>query len=457
MKQNDHIANPPPLNVASPWAAWPVAADTQSITELMDSQFALGLERAGLDYIYSWQQKRLVELVDWLDTFLAWQRWIGSDAPGRTFDTLPIQKRRDYRQMVEHMGIDSMPNLPQGHGESIKRFTAGTLGPAQALWWSARSERIARAVRVADHERHGRDLRRRFVALEPGVDTSPAEHAQGLVDEQPGYVVAHPEWMSRVIEAFEDGSVSQPPRIEQLSLRGAPVDEALRQRARACFGASMRDAYDCAEIGPLALQCPSGQPYHHVAVANAFVEVVRSDGSNAEEGELGRVVATGLHQFASPALRLDLEDQAAWHPVCPACGAQVPTLSHLVGRKQFLLRRPGLPPQVVRLGARHWLPCAPLVEQRLLQTGPNDLRAEVVPQRALTAAEQAAIAAMLRRELGADLQIDVVELPRIDWPGAALGRPRHAFESLLVDDSVWAARKGAAKQSPIQVSKGGAA
>ena len=76
-----------------------------------------------------------------------------------------------------------------------------------------------------------------------------------------------------------------------------------------------------------------------------IVEVIGADGSPCREGEIGKVVVTDLHNFASPMIRYVLGDFAEMGGRC-ACGRGLPTLRRILGRERNLI--------VKADGTRHW-------------------------------------------------------------------------------------------------------
>ncbi len=462
-----------------PLLRWPAQAESAEVTALLDAQSVLGLERAEAAVWQAWQQRRFAELLAWMTRHLWWQQWLGADYRGQPLHALPIMQRKHFRQAVQTQGLASPPPTPEHHGRALKAVTAGSRGMAQPLWRTGHATRMAFASLWADHWRRGRDLAARFAMVTtrnpewgqhggtltvqgaqatalsshrwPLLGMSESIHlehtagdhanlpllAERLAREAPQYLSIEPGTLSELIGQFESGGLGcAPPRMAQVLTSGAAVDARLRERTREVLGALIADHYQCEEIGALAHQCPTHEGYMHVAITNAIVEVVRVDGTPCAPGEPGRVLATGLHQFASPALRLDLGDHAAMHMHCPGCGAQLPTLSQVLGHRHHLLRMPtdggvAAERKFFRLIRSEMLALAPLREHRLLQVGAASLRLEVVAERALSAAEHASLVLHVQGAIRQALTVDVVELTQIAWP--TVGR-RSEIECLLPEE-----------------------
>ncbi|OYT92645.1 MAG: hypothetical protein CFE43_07240 [Burkholderiales bacterium PBB3] len=254
------------------------------------------------------------------------------------------------------------------------------------------------------------------------------EHAKWLCEMAPTYWSTTPATLSAVISVIKLKGLTAP-RISQIMTMAHVVEPALRERARKVFGgASIRDRYSCEEVGPIAFQCPESDDYYHVAVANVIVEIVDDAGMPTTEGTSGNVLVTGLHQWASPAIRYDLGDIATGHSHCPGCGATVPALSKLLGRKYFLVNEGSGSVRHVRLLAEHWLACGPVREHRVVQTGLQSFRIEVVMDHAMTPSEGLAMQAMLKRVVGSEFTFGLMQLEAISWPA---GAKRQEFVGLV--------------------------
>ena len=95
-------------------------------------------------------------------------------------------------------------------------------------------------------------------------------------------------------------------------------------------GVPVCDSYGLREHNALLCQCPQGG--YHIASEYGIVEIIKDDGTPAQEGEEGRVIATGLHNKAFPLLRYDTRDFAiASYRRC-SCGRRLPLVGKLIGR-----------------------------------------------------------------------------------------------------------------------------
>lgn len=102
-------------------------------------------------------------------------------------------------------------------------------------------------------------------------------------------------------------------------------------------GIDTRSGYSCSEVGPIAVECMSMPGFYHVAHSNVIVEVDYEKGVVVNSQNLGRVLLTHLHSYATPLIRYEVGDFAKTYSTCP-CGHDGVTLSHIYGRKKFFLK-----------------------------------------------------------------------------------------------------------------------
>ncbi len=106
-----------------------------------------------------------------------------------------------------------------------------------------------------------------------------------------------------------------------------------RETILQAFGCKTLDTYGCTEGAMIAAQC--SEERYHLSVNQCHIEVVDDVGQPVTAGNLGKVLATRLDNFAMPLIRYYLGDLAILEPLdsdrC-TCGRQSPLLHSVVGR-----------------------------------------------------------------------------------------------------------------------------
>ena len=429
----------PQADAAASQNEWPERLDASVAVLLVDTRWVAHLDRQPHAAAQGWQRARLAALLTHAARHSPWWRQRLAGLGARiTLADLPVMSREQYRASIEAAG-GPLP-LPPEHGSPIHEATSGSAGLPVEFYTSSLAKRLLEAEWHYDSQRHGRDPaalraelagrvpehsgehgRTRLHVLLGGGETlrrrlqqfTFADHARWLSRISPAYFSTLPVALSAVLDVYESGAVA-PPRIEQVMTFAETVDIRLRQRTRSILGAAIRDRYSCEEVGAIAFQCPHSEAHYHVASSNVAVEILDDGGRACPPDTIGRVIVTGLHNHASPVVRYELNDLAAWQPRC-ACGRAAPVLTNLLGRKRFLVRLPSGERAALRLGAKEWLEVAPVREHRLVQVSENVLHVELVLDRPLTEAERRGVVAMLSREISPDLTYEIRQVERIDW------------------------------------------
>jgi phenylacetate-CoA ligase len=118
--------------------------------------------------------------------------------------------------------------------------------------------------------------------------------------------------------------------LEALIGVGSQLSPSLRTRLEQTFRIPIHQSYGLNEIGMVAVRCSSGR--YHVHTEHCLVQIVGGDGRPCEPGETGRLLVTGLRNYAMPLIRYDTGDlaQPAFGP-CP-CGRTLPSFGEIAGR-----------------------------------------------------------------------------------------------------------------------------
>jgi len=104
----------------------------------------------------------------------------------------------------------------------------------------------------------------------------------------------------------------------------------MRAHVERSFGVPIHQNYGLNEIGLVAGRCEAGR--YHVHSEHCLVEILRDDGSAAAPGETGRLVVTGLSNFAMPLIRYDADDLARAIDGPCACRRTLPSFGDIIGR-----------------------------------------------------------------------------------------------------------------------------
>jgi phenylacetate-CoA ligase len=223
---------------------------------------------------------------------------------------------------------------------------------------------------------------------------------------RPHVLVVYPSNLNAFAGLWEERGFKQG-SVKHIKTMGETVAPELRERIRRITGLPIEDNYSSNEAGAIAIECPERGLYHIMA-ETLIVEVLDSSGRACRDGEVGRVVVTDLHNFASPLIRYAMGDFAEVGGRC-SCGRGLPTLRRILGRERNLLLRPD--------GTRHWpifgfhrfRDVAPVRQYQFVQHSMTEIEFKVVEDAELTAAQEAALVEIAREFLGLEFDIRLTQ------------------------------------------------
>jgi phenylacetate-CoA ligase len=346
------------------------------------------------------------------------------------FRQIPISSRQAIQQAEQ--GIESMA-LPPAHGAKEYGKTSGSTGRPVRFARTALTRTFWLAFALRDHLWHERDFTGKLGAIrwyargvaeapdgarEPNwgvivaplfatgpscslnVSASLAEQVDWLRREQPDYLVSFPSNLV-ALAAYAQEQGEALPGVRELRTIGESLGDSQRRQIEAAWQAKVVDIYTCEEAGYLALQCPVSGDYH-VQAENVILEIVDEQGAPCPPGKTGQVLITSLHNFATPLIRYEVGDMAEFGEPC-ACGRGLPVIRRIHGRKRSRLRLPSGESLFPYLGEHGDIARVTGVKQyqfQCVQHSLEEIEVKLVLERPLDAAEQAAVSALMQRNLG---------------------------------------------------------
>jgi phenylacetate-CoA ligase len=325
---------------------------------------------------------------------------------------LDVLHRRDIQQAGSALRCAEVPprHLPLNKGE-----TSGSTGEPVVVIRTALNRLFWMAMTMREHLWNTRDFALRSTSVRASIpalaykdDWGPpanllyktgrsqgipitadaAQQAAWISDFDPGYLMHYPNSLEALCDHCEKHAIRFT-GLRQIRSIGETLSPALRTRAQKILGARVVDTYSSNEVGVIAIECPVSGLYH-VMAENLVVEIVGEDGTPCKSGEIGRVIVTDLHNFATSLVRYDIGDYAEVAGPCP-CGRGLPALRRILGRERNLVAMPD--------GTRHWplvgfhafRDVAPVLQYQLVQHDSQNIEMRLVVERGLTSAEEGSL------------------------------------------------------------------
>jgi phenylacetate-CoA ligase len=373
----------------------------------------------------------------------------GTPISQEAWTALPILTRNEVQQAgaALHSGA-----VPPGHGRLIPGSTSGSTGTpiktlktdiAQFFWY---------AFTLREELWHGRDVGGKLAVIRRGrgeegeskyphgrryadwgapvatvyktgpavlldIECSIAEQVDWLQREKPDYLLTFPSNLLFLARHCRDAGITLP-GLRAARTLGEVVSAELRAICREVWGIEIADMYSTEELGYVALQCKEGR--YHVQAEGVLVEILDEAGRPCRPGEIGRVIATPLQNYAMPLLRYAVGDYAELGEACP-CGRTLPVLERVVGRSRDIVR---LPSGERRFAAQFegggFTEMAAIMQHQIVQKSLGDIEVRLVARRPLTVEEEDRLRRWIRLSFGYDFRLRFVYCD--DIPRAASGK-----------------------------------
>ena len=275
------------------------------------------------------------------------------------FRALPLLRRADVQGAGRALVSSA---VPPSHGPTHEVRSSGSTGMPVRLLGTALTDIFVRAFSMRGHLWHGRDLSAKGVDIRTLVaNADPEERVtwsavldggdcarldinlpvdvllDQLVREDPVYMQTHPYTLKGMIKSSAERGI-RPGRLREARTFGEALEPEIRELAREHWGIEIVDNYSAKEAGMIAMQCPQSTNLH-VQSESVLVEVLDEYGGPCFPGEVGRVVITAMHNFATPLIRYELGDYAEVGEAC-TCGRGLPVLKRILGRQRNFLVLP---------------------------------------------------------------------------------------------------------------------
>ncbi len=326
--------------------------------------------------------------------------------------TISLLRRSDLQRAGDALLPEKPPN---GHGQNFDVSTSGSTGEPVVVKWNGVMGRIQSAFVLRSHLWHRRDFRGKVAVIRRLTDDV-VENAKkatsahwsteyrsgsivffdigGSVDdaldwiarEEPDYLSIYPTYLRAMIDVGEAKGF-RPAKLKQIETFSEVLDPNLRQRCAEVWNVPIVDRYAAQETGFLGLQCPECDRYHVQSEFN-LIEILDEDGQQCGPGEIGRVVVTSLHNFATPLIRYDLGDFALVGEPC-RCGRGLPVLDAIYGRARNMFRAPDGSRFGVTPGRCRFEEITPIRQVQLVQKSLAAVELKFVASRSLTEEEEA--------------------------------------------------------------------
>lgn len=341
---------------------------------------------------------------------------------------VPIVARKQIQEAEASMVSQA---IPASHGKTHRITTSGSTGMTITVSATEVSNYFWRAFTLREHLWHRRDFRGKMAVirrvaptqalpphgeLHPGwgasvnmvypsgplallnITASVEQQLAWLQRQNPSYILTYPSNLLALAKRSVQAGASLP-SLKEVRTLGETVGADVRNACKKTWGVTLVDQYSCQEAGYLALQCPDHEHYH-LQSENALVEILDKENQPCSPGEIGRVVVTTLHNYATPLIRYDIGDYAQVGEPC-ACGRGLPVITRILGRARNMVVLPSGESRWPLFGdTDNYRHIAPISQFQLIQHAPDQIEVKLVMPRMLTPVEEQTLTGTICNSLG---------------------------------------------------------
>ncbi len=347
---------------------------------------------------------------------------------------LPVMRRRDVQAAGQALFCTQ---IPRAHAPVAESSTSGSSGEPVVVKRTAVNQLMWMAMTLREHLWQRRDFRGRLAVIrsdhlqgdqidlptwgppasllfETGsshalaVRVGIAQRFEWLQAINPAYLLVYPSYLDALLDLFEQRGLKLP-GLRQIRTINETLTPYTREAARRVLGAGIADIYSSQEVGIIAVQCPDSDLYH-VMAESLVVELLDVQGEACVPGQVGRVVVTDLHNFATPLIRYDLGDYAEMGDACP-CGRGLPTLKRILGRRRNMVQLPDGRLLWPAIGGLRYCDIAPIRQFQFIQRERDSIEVRLVTAAPLSADQERRIGDLIGEALDFSFKLQFIYFP----------------------------------------------
>ncbi len=320
----------------------------------------------------------------------------------------------------------------QGRKKDWTFYTSGTTGTPIATRWlldELRDSLAVREARSANWAGVSFTFPRATISgrlVEPDPETRGPYYRYNAAEKQVYFSAFHikPDTARNYVEALERHKIEwmtgyavsyyllarfileqniQVPPIKAVITTSEKLTPEMRKVMQEAYHCRIFEEYSTVENALFASECEHGRL--HVSPDVGIVEILRTDGTDCEPGEVGEVVTTCLMRTHQPLIRFRLGDLASWDPEPCPCGRMMPVLKDVVGRIEDVVVGPD-GRQMVRFHGI-FVHQPHIVEGQIIQEALDHIHVKVVPTSSFDEDDIRDITQRIQQRLGSMVRVTV--------------------------------------------------
>jgi phenylacetate-CoA ligase len=235
-----------------------------------------------------------------------------------------------------------------------------------------------------------------------------------LIDFDPKAVEGYPSTMYLIAKLLL--SRNRPLKLKAVFTSSETLLPQQREAIETAFGCKLFDFYGLAERVAFSTEC-EGHCGHHVNSDFGILELLDSKGNAVPLGKLGKMVSTGLHNYAMPLIRYQTNDLTSLNPEFCKCGRKFPLMSDVTTKAEDIITtRDGrfISPSIL---THPFKPMKGIQESQIIQEELDHITIKLVKISASEEIDTTRLIFELQKRLGEDMSISIQfvdKIPRTD-------------------------------------------
>lgn len=202
----------------------------------------------------------------------------------------------------------------------------------------------------------------------------------------------------------------RPKEIISSSMMLLPHERVLIEKV---FGVKVFDRYGCEEVSLIASECERHEGMH-LNIEHLYIEFLKEDGTNAEEGEQGKIIVTDLMNKAMPFIRYRIEDMGMPLKRKCSCGRGLPLMGKVAGRTaDFLVKRDGTKVAGISLIERTLTDIIGIHQMQIIQETIDDIVINIVKDSSFNYESERKLVNEFKAIFGRNVNIQILKVDGI--------------------------------------------
>lgn len=341
---------------------------------------------------------------------------------------LPIITRDDLKKNPRQFIATNLKS-----SQMIKGFTSGTTGSPLELYWDDRiclvktvvdwRQKLTAGISVGDRMafflgrqvvplthtrppfwRHNYVLNHLFCSSWHLSIGNMPKYLEKLANFAPKAIEGYPSTISILARYILSQKTTLP--LQAVFTSSETLLPSQREVIEQAFACKLYDFYGMAERVAFATECEKHDG-KHLNMDFSITEVLSADGTPAPFGQLGRIVATGFHNYAMPLIRYQTSDVTALREAPCTCGRGFMLMENVATKDEDIVSTKSgryISPSILNALTHH---LTSIAEHQVVQEDVESVRLRIVKKSNYTDADHEFLMKGLKDIFGNEMNVEI--------------------------------------------------